>query len=213
MTVAHLIETLAGMFTCVSGEFVDATCFGEDSRERWTVRKLSQELRKYGYSDNCENVMTCGMSGQIIEGSIFMGPIFYQRMKQMPIDKAHARATGQVTTSTRQPREGRSKKGGFRAGEMERDCLTSHGASAVIQERFMHSSDPYNIYVCDDCGRPCIGNADEHKRIFKCLTCGNEEPTRMSVVKMPYAGKLLHQEIMGLRVGIDIITENNKNYS
>ncbi len=213
MTVAHLIETLAGMFTCVSGEFVDATCFGEDSRERWTVRKLSQELRKYGYSDNCENVMTCGMSGQIIEGSIFMGPIFYQRMKQMPIDKAHARATGQVTTSTRQPREGRSKKGGFRAGEMERDCLTSHGASAVIQERFMHSSDPYNIYVCDDCGRPCIGNSDEHKRIFKCLTCGNEEPTRMSVVKMPYAGKLLHQEIMGLRVGIDIITENNKNYA
>jgi DNA-directed RNA polymerase II subunit RPB2 len=210
MTVAHLIETLAGMFTCVSGEFVDATCFGEDSRERWTVRNLAKELRKYGYSENCENVMTCGMSGKLIEGTVFMGPIFYQRMKQMPIDKAHARAIGQVTTSTRQPQEGRSKKGGFRAGEMERDCLTSHGASAVIQERFMHSSDPYNIYVCDECGRPCVGNDNEHKRIFKCFTCGNVDPTRMSIVQMPYAGKLLHQEIMGLRVGIDIITENNK---
>lgn len=210
MTIAHLIETLAGMFTCVSGDFVDATCFGEDSQKRWTVRNLAKELRKYGYSEHCENVMTCGMSGKVIEGTVFMGPIFYQRMKQMPIDKAHARATGQVTTSTRQPREGRSKKGGFRAGEMERDCLTSHGASAVIQERFMHSSDPYNIYVCDDCGRPCIGNSDEQKRIFMCLTCGNQDPTRMSIVQLPYAGKLLHQEIMGLRVGIDIITENNK---
>lgn len=215
MTVAHLIETLAGCFTCVSGEEIDATCFGEfgcDS-ERWDVRKLSNALREYGYSPNGEESMICGMTGEPIESTIFMGPIFYQRMKQMPIDKAHARATGQVMTITRQPREGRSKKGGFRCGEMERDCLTSHGASAIVQERFMYSSDPYKIYVCDFknsngnvCGRPCIGNAG--KNLFKCTACGNTDPTKMSIVEMPYASKLLNQEIMGLRVAVGIVTEN-----
>jgi DNA-directed RNA polymerase beta subunit len=98
MTVAHLIETLAGCFTCVSGESIDATCFGDfgcDS-EKWDVRKLANALREYGYSPHGEESMICGMTGEPIESTIFMGPIFYQRMKQMPIDKAHARATGQV---------------------------------------------------------------------------------------------------------------------
>lgn len=87
-------------------------------------------------------------------------------------------------------------------------CLTSHGASAVVQERFMHSSDPYKIYVCDVCHRPCVGNADERRRVFRCTTCGNTDVAKMSVVQMPYAGKLLNQEITGLRVAIDIVTEN-----
>ena len=211
MTIAHLIETLAGMFTCLSGDFVDGTAFSQDSTERWTADKLAEQLQKYGYQKHCEHRMICGISGQMIHDSIFMGPIFYQRMKQMPVDKAHARATGKVMTTTRQPREGRSKKGGFRAGEMERDCLTSHGASAIIQERFMHSSDPYNIYVCDICGRPCIGNADVQQRYFYCNFCKNSDTSKMSIVQLPFAGKLLLQYFAGLRVGVDIITENNSN--
>lgn len=212
MTIAHLIETLAGCLTCVTGKDIDATCFGEDSQSNWTAPKLAAALKAHGYSSYAEEAMICGMTGQMITSTVFTGPIFYQRMKQMPIDKAHARATGQVMTSTRQPREGRSKKGGFRCGEMERDCLTSHGASAVVQERFMCSSDPYKIYVCDVCCRPCVGNADERKRIFKCTTCGNLDPEKMSIVEMPYAGKLLNQEIMGLRVAVDIVTENSVAY-
>ncbi len=204
MTVAHLFETLAGMFTCVTGEDVDATCFQTD----WTVDRLSSELKKHGYHPECEEYMTCGMTGEMIEGSIFMGPIFYQRLKQMPSDKAHARALGQVMMSTRQPRGGRSEKGGFRLGEMEKDTVTSHGASSVIKERFTYSSDPYMIYVCDVCSRPCIGNADERKRVFRCTTCSNTDPEKMSIIELPYAGKLLVQEVMGLRVGVDLVTEN-----
>jgi DNA-directed RNA polymerase II subunit RPB2 len=204
MTVAHLIETLAGAYTCVTGEDTDATCFQKD----WTVEKMSAALKEHGYHPECEEMMMCGMTGQMIEGSIFMGPIFYQRMKQMPSDKAHARALGQVMMSTRQPRGGRSEKGGFRLGEMEKDCVTSHGASSVIKERFTYSSDPYMIYVCDVCSRPCIGNADERKRVFNCTTCGNTDVDKMSIVELPYAGKLLVQEVMGLRVGVDLVTEN-----
>ncbi len=64
------------------------------------------------------------------------------------------------------------------------------------------------IYVCDSCCRPCIGNADERKRVFRCTTCSNTDPEKMSIIELPYAGKLLVQEVMGLRVGVDLVTEN-----
>jgi DNA-directed RNA polymerase II subunit RPB2 len=204
MTVAHLIETLAGMFSCVTGEDTDATCF----QTEWTVDRLCAALKEHGYQPECEEVLTCGMTGEMIEGSVFMGPIFYQRLKQMPVEKAHARAKGKIVAETRQPHGGRSKNGGFRLGEMEKDCVTSHGASHVIQERFTISSDLYKVYVCDLCHQMCIGNADERHPVFKCNTCGNADVAKMSVVELPYAGKLLVQENIALRVGTELVTEN-----
>ncbi len=206
MTVAHLIETLAGMLTCVSGQEIDATSFSNNSM---TPKMISKELHRRGYHSMNEQRMICGMTGDLIEGSIFMGPIFYQRMKQMAVEKAHARSTGSVVQTTRQPPEGRSRLGGLRVGEMERDCVISHGASSIVQERLMFSSDPYKMYVCDQCGNSCTGNADENKRIFQCDTCGNKDTTRMSIVEIPYAAKLLYQEVTGLRVNMKIETENS----
>jgi DNA-directed RNA polymerase II subunit RPB2 len=174
-----------------------------------TPKKISKELHRLGYHGMNEQRMICGMSGELIEGNIFMGPIFYQRMKQMAVEKAHARSTGSVVQTTRQPREGRSNLGGLRLGEMEQNCVVSHGASSIIQERLMVSSDPYKMYVCDKCGNSCTGNADEKKRIFQCDTCGNKDTTYMSIVEIPYAAKLLYQEVTGLRVNMKIETENN----
>ncbi len=211
MTVAHLLETFAGMMTCITGDDIDATPFGRDSQSKWTARNLAKALKEAGMNEYLEDSYTCGMTGQPIEGTVFTGPIFYQRLKQMPRDKAHARPTGKVMSGTRQPVGGRASNGGKRVGNMEGDCLKSHGASEVVRERFMISSDFYKVHVCNVCDRPCIGN--EERGLFRCDVCGNESPDNMSIVEMPYAGKLLLQEITALNISVEVVTEFSKNYN
>lgn len=93
-----------------------------------------------------------GTTGEMLSAYVFSGPIFYQRLKHMVQDKMHARARGRYTTLTRQPTEGRSRDGGLRVGEMERDCMIGYGAASLILERLMLSSDAFHVFVCSKCG-------------------------------------------------------------
>ena len=125
-----------------------------------------------------------------------MGPTYYQKLKHMSSDKIHSRAGGPIVSMTRQPSEGRSSHGGLRFGEMERDCMIAHGASAFLKERLMDVSDKYSIYVCNQCG--LLASADTKKNMYSCKKCNNYGD--FSKCYIPYSCKLLFQELQCMSI-------------
>jgi DNA-directed RNA polymerase II subunit RPB2 len=190
MTVGHLVECLLGKVSSLLGDEGDATPFMDDI----SVEGISKILRDLGYQKHGNECLYNGHTGRPLDSLIFLGPTFYQRLKHLVDDKIHARARGPVTMLTRQPMEGRARDGGLRMGEMERDCLISHGAANFLRDRLYANSDPYRVHVCDECGMMAIANL--RKQQFDCGFCDNK--TRFSQIHIPYAGKLLFQELMAM---------------
>ena len=143
-----------------------------------------------------------GQTGEQIETSIFIGPVFYQRLKHMVRDKQHSRSIGPMVNLTRQPAEGRSRDGGLRFGEMERDCMVSHGASRFTRGRLYDASDKYHVHVCKKCGM--IASYNDKMQIHLCKTCDNR--VDFSYVEIPYACKLLFHELQTMNIAPRILT-------
>jgi DNA-directed RNA polymerase II subunit RPB2 len=122
MTIGHLIECLYSKVASIKGEEADGTPFQDI-----TVEDISRELHKLGYQCRGNEVLYNGRTGRKLDSMVFIGPTFYQRLRHMVDDKIHSRSRGPVQILTRQPTEGRSRDGGLRFGEMERDCIISHG--------------------------------------------------------------------------------------
>jgi DNA-directed RNA polymerase II subunit RPB2 len=198
MTIGHLKETLLGKTLLSLGLFGDGTAFGD-----FHIKDISNELLKVGYEANGNELMYNGLTGEQFEVSTFLGPVFYQRLKHMVNDKTHSRSIGPMVNLTRQPAEGRSRDGGLRFGEMERDCMISHGAARFTKERLYDVSDKYQVYVCKKCGLTASYNDQQH--IHLCRTCDNT--TDFAFVKIPYACKLMMQELTTMNVSSRIITE------
>tara|TARA_B110000211_G_scaffold234762_1_gene306126 strand:+ start:1288 stop:4581 length:3294 start_codon:yes stop_codon:yes gene_type:complete len=196
MTINQLLECVLGKICLFNGEKGDATPFTENSKN--ITENLSNKLDKYGFDNHGYETMYNGMTGEPLDAKIFIGPTYYQRLKHMVKDKIHARAEGHVTTLTRQPLEGRSRDGGLRFGEMERDCMIAHGTSRFLKERLFEQSDPYRVTICNTCG-----NFSTTPTF--CNSCENDEISR---VNLPYASKLLIQELnaMGIKT---VIKANN----
>lgn len=189
MTIGQLIECLLGKVSAIGGTEGDATPF-----TNVTVEDIASRLLKTGYQPHGWELMHNGHTGRPLEAQIFLGPTYYQRLKHMVDDKIHSRATGPVTMLTHQPLEGRARGGGLRFGEMERDCMISHGAAQFLKERLLDVSDKERVHVCDLCGLLAI--ADLRKNTFSCRSCNNK--TKISKIFIPYACKLLFQELMAM---------------
>ncbi len=197
MTIAQLKETLLGKILLELGLYGDGTSFGD-----LEVKDICKKLQSIGYESRGNELLYCGMTGQQIESNIFIGPCFYQRLKHMVLDKAHSRAIGPMVNLTRQPAEGRSRDGGLRFGEMERDCCISHGISEFTKERIYDASDKYSVFICNMCG--FISAYNDKVNIHHCKTCDNK--VDFSFVKLPYSCKLLFQELITMNIAPRLIT-------
>ncbi|KAI9206398.1 DNA-directed RNA polymerase II subunit RPB2 [Polychytrium aggregatum] len=191
MTIGHLVECLISKVGTLNGVEGDATPFTDV-----TVERVSKELLARGYQKRGLEVLYNGHTGKKQSCQFFTGPTYYQRLKHMVDDKIHSRARGPVQILTRQPVEGRSRDGGLRFGEMERDCMISHGAAQFLKERLFDASDAYRVHVCDICGLMAVANLK--KNTFECRSCKNK--TQVSQIHIPYASKLLFQELMAMNI-------------
>lgn len=185
MTVGKMIELLSGKAGVLRGTHEYGTAFGGSK-----VEDMGNILIANGFNYSGKDYLTSGITGEPLPAYVYMGPIYYQSLKHMVADKMHSRATGPRAILTRQPTEGRSRQGGLRLGEMERDCLIAYGASQLLLERLMLSSDAHEVEVCEKCGMMGYQNW--------CNTC--ESSRNVVRMTLPYAAKLLMQEMMSMNI-------------
>ena len=192
MTIGQLMECIMGKACCHIGAVGDSTPFTDCS-----VESIANVLSKSGFEKYGNEILYNGRTGEQMKTEIFIGPTYYQRLKHMVADKSHSRGSnGPIVLLTRQPAEGRARNGGLRFGEMERDAIVAHGASSFLKERMLDVSDNFRVFICRQCGLICTANPD--KNIYKCSTCKNNAD--ITQVRIPYAMKLLIQELMTMGV-------------
>jgi len=185
MTVSHLIELVAGKTGALAGRYINGTTFSSEPEA-----DLRQELVSLGFKQSGTETFYNGISGEKFKAEIFVGSMHYFKLKHMVANKIHSRARGPIQLLTRQPTEGRTKEGGLRLGEMEKDTFVAHGASLLLKERF--DSDKTILPIGEKSGLLAI------KDIAKDKYHGIEENEDVSMVEMSYAFKLFLDELRAL---------------
>jgi hypothetical protein len=222
MTIAQLLEQTFGKLGAIVGAKMNATSFMNNAS---SFSLISNALEELGFNSQGEEILYSGITGKMFTSSVFIGPLYFMRLKHLTSDKVNSRSAGRKEMRTHQPTGGRGNEGGMRMGEMERDSVITHGMAEFLKESYMKRSDGTTMWICNGCGQIPIFNEDI--QLFVCPTCdgplefqGNTEQTlslvvpihksrtTFSRVEMPYALKLMDQELqtyasMGLRFVTD----------
>lgn len=154
MTIGMLMESLTAKAGAVTGTWVDATPFQNSDAQHPSdpCERYGQELERAGYAYHGSETMVSGVTGEPFPVDIYIGVVYYQRLRHMVSDKFQVRSTGPINPLTRQPIKGRKFGGGIRFGEMERDSLLAHGAAYLLHDRLHSCSDYHVMDVCANCG-------------------------------------------------------------
>ena len=196
MTMNQLMECVFGKYCCHKGELGDATVFN-----KYTAYDICNMLKEEGMKENVNEdhgweYLRDGFTGKKLKCKVFMGPTYYQRLKHMVSDKVYARTTGNYTTFMRQPVEGRSRDGGLKFGEMERDCMLAHGTTHFIKEKLFNNSDVFHVNTCKQCG----STVNNMKQCDMCLA------TDFVKCDFPYASKVLTHELSSMGIKVNLMT-------
>ena len=222
MTIGQLVETLMGKACSIYGGFGDCTAFMNKGPKH---KQFGDMLRRVGLHSTGNQLLYNGLTGEQLQMDIFFGPTYYMRLKHMVKDKINYRARGPRTLLTRQTVQGRANDGGLRIGEMERDGILGHGAAHFLQESMLVRGDEYFMAVCNQTGMVAIYN--ENYNLF--LSPYADGPIRFegaldgklqidniskygrsfSIIRVPYALKLLIQELQTMNIQMRIITDKN----
>lgn len=213
MTIGMLVESMAGKAGANHGHFHDGTPFRYNEQDR-AVDFFGKQLVSAGYNYMGTECFYSGITGVEMKAEIYFGVVYYQRLRHMVSDKSQVRSTGPTNALTRQPVKGRKLGGGIRFGEMERDSLLAHGASFLLNDRLMMSSDYSTSYVCCDCGSMVSTSMDFQAKSGQtsgevyCRLCQakNQEKKKCALVALPYVFNYLVNELaaMNIRISLDI---------
>lgn len=217
MTIGMLIESMAAKTGALSGKYMDATPFQFSERER-VVDYFGKQLQAHGYNYMGSEPLYSGVSGTIMQADIYIGVVYYQRLRHMVSDKSQVRATGPMNSLTRQPVKGRKKGGGIRFGEMERDSLLAHGCAFLLQDRLLNCSDKHIATVCTGCGS-LLSNATQRASVegagqgelamaaraktqWFCVKCRRGD--QCEPVAMPYVFRYLANELAAMNIKLTL---------
>jgi DNA-directed RNA polymerase II subunit RPB2 len=222
MTIGQLVETLMGKACVTTGGYGDCTAFVNKGSKHEMFGKI---LTQNGYNSSGNQLLYNGMTGEQLQANIFIGPTYYMRLKHMVKDKINYRARGPIEMLTHQTVGGRANDGGLRIGEMERDGVIAHGAAGFLQESMLTRGDEYYMAVCNNTGTVAIYNNSQNlflspmadgpikfnTSIDNNLNIENVSKygRQFSILKIPYAFKLLIQELQAMNIQMRLITEDN----
>jgi DNA-directed RNA polymerase II subunit RPB2 len=222
MTIGQLVEGLFGKACASYGSFGDCTAYATKGANYATYGKM---LTNVGFHSSGNQILYNGYSGEQLYSEIFIGPTYYMRLKHMVKDKINYRATGKRSALTRQTNQGRSNDGGLKIGEMERDGIMANGLSYFLNESYMVRGDQYWMAICNKTGAIAIYNKERNlflspladgPLVFNknvegepILEAISKYGRSFSIVRIPYAFKLLIQELQVMNIQTRIITESN----
>uniref|UniRef100_A0A146LJQ4 DNA-directed RNA polymerase subunit beta n=1 Tax=Lygus hesperus TaxID=30085 RepID=A0A146LJQ4_LYGHE len=214
MTIAMMIECMAGKSAALHGLVHDATPF-EFSEEDTAIDYFGKLLHAGGFNHFGTERLYSGVNGCEMRANIFFGVVYYQRLRHMVSDKWQVRSTGVTDMLTRQPIGGRKRGGGVRFGEMERDSLISHGASFLLQDRLFHCSDKSLALICRTCGTilgPVLAIQNNKKDTSlnytaKCRLCADEGIIER--IEIPYVFRYLITQLAAVNIKVQLKLESS----